>query len=138
MMITTCIQGLIPVTIFSDDPYYSGLRARIPNFVKSRKKKQQEKEAKERQQQQQQQQQHAAAAAGPGGLHAAAHSAGLYNPSGAASNPFWWHSRLYNEGAHLNSLNPDGSNYQRTPRMPYITGKLKNRPSIMSSVKLIE
>lgn len=107
-----------------DDPYYSGLRARIPNFVKSRKKKQQEKEAKERQQQQQ----HAAAAAGPAGLHhpaaAAAHSAGggLYNPSGAASNPFWWHSRLYNEGAaHLNSLNPDGSNYQRTPRMPYIT-----------------
>ena len=34
--------------LLADDPYYSGLRARIPNFVKSRKKKQQEKEAKER------------------------------------------------------------------------------------------
>ena len=45
--------------LFADDPYYSGLRARIPNFVKSRKKKQAEKEAKERQQQQA-----AAAAAG--------------------------------------------------------------------------
>ena len=45
--------------LFADDPYYSALRARIPNFVKSRKKKQAEKEAKERQQQQA-----AAAAAG--------------------------------------------------------------------------
>jgi len=119
-----------------DDPYYSGLRARIPNFVKSRKKKQAEKEAKERQQQQA-----AAAAAGqqhPGqpGFHpAGAGPNALYSTgaSGSASTPFWWHSRLYNPegggqpgpggtgGPHMSSLNPDGtSNYQRA-RMPYIT-----------------
>ena len=28
-----------------DDPYYFGLSARIPNFVKSRKKKQKERDA---------------------------------------------------------------------------------------------
>ena len=58
----------------ADDPYYSGLRARIPNFVKSRKKKQAEKEAKERQQAQQAQQ----------GLqgHPAAHSGSISNLAG--------------------------------------------------------
>ena len=30
---------------FSDDPYYAGLRARIPNFAKSKAQKEKEREA---------------------------------------------------------------------------------------------
>ena len=33
---------------FSDDPYYCGLRARIPNFAKSRAQKEKEREKQER------------------------------------------------------------------------------------------
>ena len=34
--------------LFSDDPYYCGLRARIPNFAKSRAQKEKEREKAER------------------------------------------------------------------------------------------
>ena len=34
--------------LFSDDPYYCGLRARIPNFAKSRAQKEKEREKQER------------------------------------------------------------------------------------------
>ena len=34
--------------LFSDDPYYCGLRARIPNFAKSRAQKEKEREKLER------------------------------------------------------------------------------------------
>jgi len=62
-----------------DDPYYFGLSARIPNFVKGRKKKQKERDAAR-----------ARSVPAPGGPN---------NPASSqlASHPFWWHSRLYND-----------------------------------------
>lgn len=61
-----------------DDPYYFGLSARIPNFVKSRKKKQKERDA------------------------ARARSSPPQNSSGHSSlpaHPFWWHNRLYTDNS---------------------------------------
>ena len=85
-----------------DDPYYCGLRARIPNFVKSRKKKMEEKAKKDSQSSPQAQPQ-----AQPGQNRIL--PAPTLNMSGVhggvtSTNPLWWHSRLYNE------LGPLGSN----------------------------
>ena len=44
-----CFIGCLYEIIFlSDDPYYCGLRARIPNFAKSRAQKEKEREKQER------------------------------------------------------------------------------------------
>merc|ERR1712045_458301 len=60
-----------------DDPYYFGLSARIPNFVKSRKKKQKERSRM---------------MAGHG-----QNPADMSNvaPNSLPSHPFWWHTRIY-------------------------------------------
>ena len=39
---------LYEIIFSSDDPYYCGLRARIPNFAKSRAQKEKEREKQER------------------------------------------------------------------------------------------
>jgi len=74
-----------------DDPYYFGLSARIPNFVKSRKKKQKERDA------------------------ARSRSTPAQPNSGHSSlppHPFWWHNRLYTDNS---SGSPgDSSGYGRT------------------------
>ena len=108
---------------FSDDPYYSGLRARIPNFVsRSRNalffnrsssshantsrtsmmvkgsKDQQNKMALAKSMSSgldaAQQQQAAAAAA-----HNGAASGGAGGPVSLPPHPFWWHSRFGGQGA---------------------------------------
>eukprot|EP00095_Tigriopus_kingsejongensis_P003377 maker-scaffold153_size302544-snap-gene-2.16 protein:Tk03377 transcript:maker-scaffold153_size302544-snap-gene-2.16-mRNA-1 annotation:"hypothetical protein DAPPUDRAFT_245213" len=104
-----------------DDPYYCGLRARIPNFVRSKagggtKGKSSKKLDKNR-----------------------SHSEGpLSLPPQIPSHPFWWHSRLYNDTMgpmslasnehHAASTNPsnsisNGTNFKRNPTnfVPYIT-----------------
>merc|ERR1711936_161473 len=83
-----------------DDPYYFGLSARIPNFVKSRKKKQKERSRM---------------MAGHG-----QNAADMSNvaPNSLPSHPFWWHTRIY----------PDNMGCRGEPRpagptsmMPYVT-----------------
>jgi hypothetical protein len=79
-------------TFPADDPYYCGLRARIPNFVKSKSKKkagapQQTMPtgagAKE-----------AMGKAKPGDVML---TGPVSLPPQIPSHPFWWHSRLYND-----------------------------------------
>jgi len=85
-----------------DDPYYFGLSARIPNFVKSRKKKQKERDAAR-----------ARIAPGQNVPHVGA-------ATQLAAHPFWWHSRLYTD----NSGSPvDSNGFSRTPTnfVPYGT-----------------
>ena len=94
---------MIKIFLFSDDPYYCGLRARIPNFVKSRKKKMEEKLKKDSQSSSPQAQPQAQ----PGQnriLPAPTLNMGGVNGGVTSTNPLWWHSRLYNE------LGPLGSN----------------------------
>jgi len=109
-----------------DDPYYCGLRARIPNFVKSRKKKLEEKAKKDSQSSSNPAQPQAQ----PGQQRIlpapTLNSIGGVNSGVTSTNPLWWHSRLYSDLGHLGSLAPDAqtSNYQRNPvtsMMPYIT-----------------
>jgi len=91
-----------------DDPYYFGLSARIPNFVKGRKKKQKERDA-------------ARARSVP------APASGGAPPAQLPAHPFWWHSRLYNGGSekiYNDSQGPGGasdSGFSRTPTnfVPY-------------------
>ena len=111
-----------------DDPYYSGLRARIPNFVKSRKKKQQEKEAAFKQERDA-----AASAAAAANMMAQQSTQSMYghfpqhsrlmqtSSAGNTSNPFWWHSRLYSgENGPPTSRFPDYNNFFHTkPRTVY-------------------
>lgn len=103
-----------------DDPYYCGLRARIPNFVKKKKKLEPKQSSK---------------ILSPPPLQS---SKGPLSHSNLAAHPFWWHSRLYSESTPQYSLgtstNPGGgsgdsqgvtrgNNAQRNPNsmMPYIT-----------------
>jgi len=65
-----------------DDPYYFGLSARIPNFVKSRKKKQKERDATR-------------ARNTPAQTHVAQNS----GHSSLPAHPFWWHNRLYTDNS---------------------------------------
>jgi len=91
-----------------DDPYYFGLSARIPNFVKGRKKKQKERDAARAR---------SVPAPTPGGAP----------PAQLPAHPFWWHSRLYNGGTekiYNDSQGPGGnsdSGFSRTPTnfVPY-------------------
>ena len=102
---------LLILFTFADDPYYCGLRARIPNFVKSRKKKLEEKAKKEAQAKDSQrlllqnQTQHPSQPGQRQILPAPTLSSmgGIY--SGVTStNPLWWHSRLNSDPAHLASM----------------------------------
>lgn len=85
-----------------DDPYYFGLSARIPNFVKSRKKKQKERNR-----------------AGPGQFvessYGSTSSNGQPTSLPVQSHPFWWHSRIYQD----NSGCVGGTGF--TTRAPYVT-----------------
>lgn len=63
-----------------DDPYYFGLSARIPNFVKSRKKRQKDRDA-------------ARSRSSPGQTQTNSGHSSL------PANPFWWHSRLYTDNS---------------------------------------
>ncbi|XP_059086248.1 uncharacterized protein LOC131882965 isoform X2 [Tigriopus californicus] len=105
-----------------DDPYYCGLRARIPNFVKSKtgggtKSKSSKKSSTDKNR---------------------SHSEGpLSLPPQIPSHPFWWHSRLYNDSVGPMSLASNdhqtsttgstsisnGTNFKRNPTnfVPYIT-----------------
>ena len=77
---------------FIDDPYYCGLRARIPNFVKKKKKSDGSKTK------------------GPMGppttamMNMGLGGPGKTQPNPAMSSapphhPFWWHSRLYTDNS---------------------------------------
>merc|ERR1712066_395162 len=83
-----------------DDPYYFGLSARIPNFVKSRKKKQKERDAAR-----------ARSAPGPNPPNNGV-------PSQLPAHPFWWHSRIYPDGSGSPA---DSNGFSRTPTnfVPY-------------------
>ena len=89
---------------FIDDPYYCGLRARIPNFVKSRKKKLEEKAKKDSQSSSNPAQPQAQ----PGQQRIlpapTLNSMGGVNSGITSSNPLWWHSRLYSDLGHLGSM----------------------------------
>ena len=78
--------------VFIDDPYYCGLRARIPNFVKKKKKSDGSKTK------------------GPMGppttamMNMGLGGPGKTQPNPAMSSapphhPFWWHSRLYTDNS---------------------------------------
>ena len=83
---------------FTDDPYYCGMRARVPNFVSSASNK--KPPSKENQHQmtggvknriKQSQQQN---------MHNSSSAPNLAQLPGAAP-PFWWHSRLYPDSGEL-------------------------------------
>ena len=80
---------------FLDDPYYCGLRARIPNFVKKKKKSSDSSMASSNLSSKLTSSTTASASSlmnlGPGGV------AGKSGQPQVTSHPFWWHSRLYSE-----------------------------------------
>jgi len=82
-----------------DDPYYFGLSARIPNFVKSRKKKQKERSRM---------------MAGHGQNQDMSTGA----PNSLPSHPFWWHTRIYPDNMGCRGENRPGG---PTSMMPYVT-----------------
>jgi len=77
-----------------DDPYYCGLRARIPNFVKNRKKKSSDSSMSSSKLSSKLT---SSTTAGSTSML----NVGVGKPSGqpqqVQSHPFWWHSRLYTE-----------------------------------------
>jgi len=87
-----------------DDPYYFGLSARIPNFVKSRKKKQKERNRPMQ------------------GQYMDSYSSG---PTSLPSHPFWWHSRIYQDNPGCGpGVGGEGSGFStRAPTsfVPYVT-----------------
>jgi len=98
-----------------DDPYYCGLRARIPNFVKKKKKSDGSKTK------------------GPMGppttamMNMALGGPGKTQPTAMPSapphHPFWWHSRLYTDNSGQYSLgSPAGQDrgHPMNSMMPYI------------------
>lgn len=95
-----------------DDPYYCGLRARIPNFVKKKKKSDGSKTSK----------------AGPMPPTTAMMNVGLGKaqppmPAAPPHHPFWWHSRLYTDNSGQYSLGtPAGQDrgHPMNSMMPYI------------------
>jgi len=82
-----------------DDPYYFGLSARIPNFVKSRKKKQKERSRM---------------MAG----HGQNQDMSTVAPNSLPSHPFWWHTRIYPDNIGCRGENRPGG---PTSMMPYVT-----------------
>ena len=114
---------------FLDDPYYCGLRARIPNFVKSRKKKLEEKAKKDSQSSSPQAQPHVQA-----GQQRILPAPTLNSMSGVnggvtSTNPLWWHSRLYSDLGPLGSMN-FFTNYARI-RYKCITSYKLNKKNYM-------
>jgi hypothetical protein len=81
---------LMSCLVFSniDDPYYCGLRARIPNFV--RKKKKPEATSSKNQQ--------PPVVPHPNQQPMMGHPLGKNQPQ-MTSHPFWWHSRLYSDNS---------------------------------------
>lgn len=94
-----------------DDPYYFGLSARIPNFVKSRKRKQKERDAARARSAPAQVPSHSQTSQSDGGF-----------PGQLPSHPFWWHSRLYTDNSNKGSA-ADSNGYSRAPSsfVPYVT-----------------
>merc|ERR1712027_175843 len=84
-----------------DDPYYFGLSARIPNFVKSRKKKQKERSRMM-----------ACHGQNPADIQSSA------APNSLPSHPFWWHTRIYPDNMGCRGENRAGG---PTSMMPYVT-----------------
>jgi len=94
-----------------DDPYYSGLRARIPNFVKRKKKSSDSSSSNSKiggSKMTPNQPPVSSSASmmnlGVSGYHGANKSGG--QPQMNSSHPFWWHSRLYSDSAGQYSLGP--------------------------------
>jgi len=82
-----------------DDPYYIGLSARIPNFVKSRKKKQKERDA-------------ARSRSTPAQPNNAGHSS-------LPSHPFWWHNRIYTDNSTGSPGESSGYGRTQSNLVPY-------------------
>lgn len=74
---------------FAEDPYYWGLRARIPNFVKSRNKSSKKNGAPEPQMPLLKSK--SAGSALGGGRQEE-------SPYSLPPHPFWWHNRMYHQG----------------------------------------
>jgi len=74
---------------FTEDPYYWGLRARIPNFVKSRSKSKSKSGAPEPPQQPLMKSKSAGSALGAGRQEE--------SPYSLPPHPFWWHNRMYQQ-----------------------------------------
>ena len=89
-----------PFSLISDDPYYCGLRARIPNFVKTRTSK--KKGSKDPSMATS----GAVPALGKGGVSRVPFPDGapISLPPQIPSHPFWWHSRLYNDAGHMSEF----------------------------------
>jgi hypothetical protein len=110
-----------------DDPYYCGLRARIPNFVKKKKKSSDSSGSSK-----------LSSKLTSSTTTATATSTSMMNlgvgksgqPQVTSHHPFWWHSRLYSENPGQFSLGPPappGGPADNHPRvhpmnsmMPYI------------------
>ncbi|XP_034243150.1 uncharacterized protein LOC117646377 isoform X2 [Thrips palmi] len=101
-----------------DDPYYCGLRARVPNFVKSKSGKEQQRDARDQQAQQQQQRQAEL-------LHS------LHNPYGRLPlpgnphflpppphQPHMWHARSYDSGMDSEALDSPYNHIYGRLRIP--------------------
>ena len=104
------LHEILTTPLYSlDDPYYCGLRARIPNFVKSRKKKLEEKAKKETQSKESQilpcKELHPPQPGQQRILPAPTlNSMGGVHGGVTSTNPLWWHSRLYSDLGHLGSM----------------------------------
>jgi len=90
-----------------DDPYYCGLRARIPNFVKKKKKSDAKKQT--------------SSVPPPPPKAPSMINLGMNKP-----HPFWWHSRLYSDNSGQYSLGPqmagaeNARGHPMNSMMPYI------------------
>jgi hypothetical protein len=93
---------------FIDDPYYCGLRAHIPNFVKKKKEK---PEATSSTQQK-------PPVPHPNQQAIRGHPQGKNHPQ-MTSHPFWWHSRLYNsdKSGHLSKNKTEICLFSHYPRV---------------------
>ena len=78
---------IFSLLLFTDDPYYCGLRARIPNFVKKKKKSDAKKQT--------------SSVPPPPPKAPSMINLGMNKP-----HPFWWHSRLYSDNSGQYSKNP--------------------------------
>jgi len=118
-----------------DDPYYCGLRARIPNFVKKKKKSSDTSMTSSKLSSKMTTSTTASASSLINmGTGVAGKQSGQPHPQHPQSHPFWWHSRLYSEnpgqlGPGQFSLGPSGppgpgDNHPRVhpmnSMMPYI------------------
>merc|ERR1711881_423968 len=105
-----------------DDPYYCGLRARIPNFVKRKKNKADNSSSSNNQSSSKL----STKAASSSNSASSMMNLGKPTPQ-MTSHPFWWHSRLYSDNSGQFSLGPPTGGPADNPRvhpinsmMPYI------------------